>query len=99
MSGMHRARPRGTDLLDKGLIQVVRPTNAEVDHIHASGHCIIEGIQKPGCVRYLHTRVLSSSTRPAGLNLPTYQHTANVHAEYIFEFEQHDLDKDRQLHT
>ena len=40
----------GTYLLNKGLIQVVRPTDAEVDHIHASGHCIIEGIQEPGCV-------------------------------------------------
>lgn len=43
---MHAGRPAigKSHLFNKGLIQVVRPSNTEVDHIHAGGYCIVEGI-------------------------------------------------------
>lgn len=41
-------------LFNKGLIQIVGPSNAEVDNIHPCRHGIVEGVQKPGGIRHLH---------------------------------------------
>lgn len=44
------------DLLNERLIKVVRAPNAQVHHIHAGRHSIIEGVQKPGGVGDLHSK-------------------------------------------
>ena len=43
-------------LLNKGEIQVVWASNAQVDDVHLCGNGIIEGIQKPGCERDLQAQ-------------------------------------------
>ena len=42
-------------LFHEGLIQVVRPSNAEVDNIHTGCHGIVEGVQKPGGIGHLQS--------------------------------------------
>ena len=42
-------------LFHKGLIQVVGPSNTEVDNIHPGRHGVVEGVQKPGGIRHLHS--------------------------------------------
>jgi hypothetical protein len=42
-------------LFHKGLIQIVGPSNAEVDNIHPCRHGIVEGVQKPGGIGHLHS--------------------------------------------
>lgn len=40
-------------LIHERFIHVVRATNAQIYNIHFGHHCIVEGIQKPRCVRHL----------------------------------------------
>ncbi len=41
-------------LFHEGLIQVVGPSNTEVDNIHPCRHGVVEGVQKPRGIRHLH---------------------------------------------
>ena len=42
-------------LFHEGLIQIVGPSNTEVDNIHPCCHGIVEGVQKPRGIRHLHS--------------------------------------------
>ena len=42
-------------LFHEGLIQVVGPSNTEVDNIHTGCHGIVEGVQKPGGIGHLQS--------------------------------------------
>jgi len=48
-------------LFHEGLIQIVGPSNTEVDNIHPCRHGVVEGVQKPGGIRHLHSAFVNWS--------------------------------------
>jgi hypothetical protein len=54
-------RSARTYLFHKGLIQIVGPSNTEVDNIHPGRHGVVEGVQKPGGIRHLHSAFVNWS--------------------------------------
>ena len=60
---MH-SRPASAHLLHKWLVQVIWAANAEIDHIHLGCHCVVEGVQEPGGVRYLQAAQQDHGTCP-----------------------------------